>query len=53
MTTTFRIEQIRLDTSGGLVVHSFPSDLTVLAGPTGVGKTSLLELASTRSAATG
>lgn len=45
MTTTFRIEQIRLDTTGGPVVHRFPSDLTVLAGPTGVGKTSLLELA--------
>lgn len=44
MTTTFRIEQIRLETSGGPVVHSYPSDLTVLAGPTGVGKTSLLEL---------
>ena len=45
MTTTFRIEQIQLDTTGGPVIHSFSSDLTVLAGPTGVGKTSLLELA--------
>lgn len=44
MTTTFRIEQIRLDTTGGPVIHSYTSDLTVLAGPTGVGKTSLLEL---------
>lgn len=45
MTTTFRIEEIRLDTTGGPVVYRFSSDLTVLAGPTGVGKTSLLELA--------
>lgn len=45
MTTTFRIERIQLDTTGGPVVYSFNSDLTVLAGPTGVGKTSLLELA--------
>lgn len=44
MTTTFRIEEFRLDTSGGPVIHPFGSDLTVLAGPTGVGKTSLLEL---------
>lgn len=44
MTTTFRIELIRLDTVGGPVEHAYPSDLTVLAGPTGVGKTSLLEL---------
>lgn len=44
MTTMFRIEQVRLDTTGGPVEHSFPSDLTVLAGPTGVGKTSLFEL---------
>jgi hypothetical protein len=45
VTTTFRIEHLRLDTSGGPVSYSFSSDLTVLAGPTGVGKTSLLELA--------
>lgn len=45
MTTAFRIEELRLDTTGGPVVHEFNSDLTVLAGPTGVGKTSLLELA--------
>lgn len=45
MTINFRIEQIRLDTTGGPVIYRFTSDLTVLAGPTGVGKTSLLELA--------
>lgn len=44
MTTTFRVERVRLDTVGGPVEHAYPSDLTVLAGPTGVGKTSLLEL---------
>lgn len=44
MTTTFRIELVRLDTVGGPVEHAYPSDLTVLAGPTGVGKTSLFEL---------
>lgn len=44
MTTTFRIELVRLATVGGPVEYAYPSDLTVLAGPTGVGKTSLLEL---------
>lgn len=44
MTTRFRIDELRLETSGGPVSYSFPSDLTVLAGPTGVGKTALLEL---------
>ena len=44
MTVTFRIESIRLDTTNGAVTYSFPSDLTVLAGQTGVGKTTLLEL---------
>ncbi len=44
MTTTFRIELVRLDTVGGPVEYAYPADLTVLAGPTGVGKTSLLEL---------
>lgn len=44
MTTTFRLDEIRLDTVEGPVVYRFTSDLTVLAGPTGVGKTSLLEL---------
>lgn len=44
MTVTFRIDEVRLDTSGGSVVYAFPADLTVLAGQTGVGKTTLLEL---------
>lgn len=44
MTTRFRVEAVELDTSGGPVRHTFDSDLTVLAGPTGVGKTTLLEL---------
>ncbi|MFI2754189.1 hypothetical protein ACGIF2_15705 [Cellulomonas sp. P22] len=44
MTTTFRIDEIELQTSGGPVRYTFGTDLTVLAGPTGVGKTSLLEL---------
>ncbi|MET9259511.1 AAA family ATPase [Amycolatopsis sp. NPDC004079] len=44
MTTRFRLELIRLDTTEGTVEYRFPSDLTVLAGPTGVGKTTLLEL---------
>ncbi|MGL5827879.1 MAG: AAA family ATPase [Nocardioides sp.] len=44
MTVTFRIESVRLDTNSGAVDYSFPGDLTVLAGQTGVGKTTLLEL---------
>ena len=44
MTVTFRIESVRLDTLGGPVHYAFPGDLTVLAGQTGVGKTTLLEL---------
>jgi hypothetical protein len=44
MTTMFRIESVRLDTVNGALTHSFPADLTVLAGKTGVGKTTLLEL---------
>jgi rubrerythrin len=44
VTVTFRIESIRLDTVGGAVSYEFPADLTVLAGQTGVGKTTLLEL---------
>ena len=44
MTTIFRLESLRITTSAGPVEYSFPTDLTVLAGDTGVGKTSLLEL---------
>lgn len=44
MTINFRIDAVRIDTSGGPVDYAFRSDLTVLAGNTGVGKTSLLEL---------
>jgi hypothetical protein len=44
VTVKFRIESVRLDTSDGPVSYVFPSDLTVLAGPTAVGKTTLLEL---------
>lgn len=44
MTTLFRLESVRMETTAGPVVHEFPADLTVLAGDTGVGKTSLLEL---------
>lgn len=44
MSTKFRINSVSLDTTEGDVEYRFPSDLTVLAGPTGVGKTTLLEL---------
>lgn len=44
MTVAFRIESVHLDTNKGTVDYSFPGDLTVLAGHTGVGKTTLLEL---------
>lgn len=44
MTTRFRLDLLRLDTTEGTVEYRLPSDLTVLAGPTGVGKTTLLEL---------
>lgn len=44
MTVKFRIESVRLETSNGPVSYPFPGDLTVLAGPTAVGKTTLLEL---------
>jgi DNA repair exonuclease SbcCD ATPase subunit len=44
VTTRFRIDAVELDTTEGAVRYEFPSDLTVLAGPTGVGKTTLLEM---------
>lgn len=44
MTTRLRIEAVALETTEGRVKYRFTSDLTVLAGPTGVGKTTLLEL---------
>lgn len=44
MTAIFRIDAVELDTAEGTVRYEFPSDLTVLAGPTGVGKTTLLEM---------
>lgn len=43
MTTTFRLNAVVLDTLEGPVRYAFPADLTILAGPTGVGKTTLLE----------
>lgn len=44
MTTRFRIESVELSTSAGVVRYNFDSELTVLAGDPGVGKTTLLEL---------
>jgi hypothetical protein len=44
VTTRFRVEIVELATAAGPVRHAFDSDLTVLAGATGVGKTTLLEL---------
>jgi rubrerythrin len=44
VTTRFRVETVKLETTNGPVDYEFRSDLTVLAGPTGVGKTTLLEL---------
>lgn len=43
MTTTFRLNAVTLETVEGPVRYAFPADLTILAGPTGVGKTTLLE----------
>jgi hypothetical protein len=43
LTTTFRLNTVVLDTLEGEVRYAFPADLTILAGPTGVGKTTLLE----------
>lgn len=44
MTLSFRINELSLYTTEGQVRYEFGSDLTVLEGPTGVGKTTLLEL---------
>jgi hypothetical protein len=44
MTIRFRIDAVILDTVEGPVTYNFPSALTVLAGPVGVGKTTLFEL---------
>lgn len=44
MTTRFRLDFVRLDTTQGDVTYRFPSPLTVLAGPVGVGKSTLFEL---------
>jgi hypothetical protein len=43
MSTRFRLDAVTLDTVEGEVRYEFPLDLTVLAGRTGVGKTTLLE----------
>lgn len=44
MTVNFRLHAVSLHTTEGSVSYDFESDLTVLEGPTGVGKTTLLEL---------
>lgn len=44
MTVRFRVDTLRLETTGGDVTYAFERDLTVLAGHTGVGKTTLLEI---------
>ncbi|MCX5055114.1 AAA family ATPase [Streptomyces sp. NBC_00474] len=44
MTTKFRLDKVAIYSTEGPVEYQFPSDLTVLAGSTGVGKTTLLEL---------
>ena len=44
MTARFRIRQFRVETVEGPVIYNFDDDLTVLAGDTGVGKTTLFEL---------
>ncbi|MEU9357457.1 AAA family ATPase [Streptomyces sp. NPDC048301] len=44
MNLDFRLRAVSLQTTEGTVNYDFESDLTVLEGPTGVGKTTLLEL---------
>ena len=44
MTVRFRVDTVNLATTEGEVQYRFLSALTVLAGKTGVGKTTLLEL---------
>lgn len=44
MTVNFRLDLISLVTANGRTQYAFPSDLTVLAGGVGVGKSTLLEL---------
>ena len=44
MTVKVRLNSVFLETIRGRVEYRFTSDLIVLAGPTGVGKTTLLEL---------
>ena len=44
MTVKIRLDSVLLETTKGPVEYHFRSDLTVLTGPTGVGKTTLLEL---------
>lgn len=44
MTVRFRIDTIFVDTDAGQFHYEFPGPLTVLAGKSGVGKSSLLQL---------
>ena len=44
MTTVFRIETVQVQADGGAFAYEFPGPLTVLAGQSGVGKSSLLQL---------
>jgi hypothetical protein len=44
VTVKIRLDSVLLETTEGPVEYRFRSDLTVLAGQTGVGKTTLLEL---------
>ncbi len=44
MSIPFRLDRLSLTTSSGDVSYEFPSALTVLAGPVGVGKSTLFEL---------